>query len=697
MMPYLDSTSPYSTNLDKYIVNLTEKGEYSLPLDHETVHLDPLRLKYAYDGIVGENVRARRVDTVTFAKRVVPLIGKSTVVQVGKAGRLALWKEQARPPKYGRGYIWAEYPIAATPSVTSTMTRPPLPDVPDHDLIHYAVTMTIKENPHLFKIITPVDPDALQRCLDQHPNRALVNSVIRGFRVGFWPSADTSTLVPTSAGLDHSREINFTPKQRDFLLTQRDLELAEQRYSPSFGVSLLPGMICQPCFAVPKPHTDKLRLVNDHSSGIPSLNSFIAPQDGSYVPDNLIDLASCVLAATAIHGRPPTWVFKTDASAAYRRLPAHPRWQVRQATKIDGQLHVDRCLVFGNRASGQIWSIFYALVLWVAVHVRGLRDMLHYVDDVFSYEYDEQLVRYEPYDASYPAKQTALLLLFDEIRLPHEKKKQEFGRELVIIGLNFSLISMSISMSAEAKQHLVDALLLFVTSRSHPLRDWQRMIGWANWALNAYPLLKPALRSSYAKIRGKSMPLAHVPINKSVIKDLSWFVRRIQQSSGINLFASKDWNLDDADLTILTDASGSGLAFWIPEMDIAFYSAIHESMTRAGDIFFNEALAVVSALHWVSALLSPPHRLVIRTDSMNTVDIFHSLTALDDYNDLLLHAVEVMMDFNIDLRVVHIPGNENTVADALSRSLFETATNLHPSLEIQVFTPPRDELGARKG
>jgi hypothetical protein len=331
------------------------------------------------------------------------------------------------------------------------------------------------------------------------------------------------------------------------------------------------------------------------------------------------------------------------------------------------------------------------------IYIHNLCGMLHYVNNAFSYEFNEELMQYEPYDACYPAKQTALLLLFDKIGLPQEKKKQEFACELMIISLSFSLTSMSISMPQEAKQQLIEALSLFVTSQSHSLWNWQCMLGWENWALNAYPLLKPVLQSSYTKICGKSIPMAHVPMNKAIINDLQWFMERVQHSSGINLFASRDWHLGDADLMILTNASGTGLAFWIPEMNMAFYSAIHDMMLQAGDIFFNEALAIVSALKWVSMLQSPPQCLVICTDSMNTVDIFHSLTALDDYNDLLLHAIKLMMDFDIDLCVVHIPGNNNTVADTLSRSLFCTAKDLHPSLDIWVFTPPWNELGVRKG
>jgi hypothetical protein len=77
--------------------------------------------------------------------------------------------------------------------------------------------------------------------------------------------------------------------------------------------------------------------------------------------------------------------------------------------------------------------------------------MLHYIDDAFSFKFTKELIQYEPHDASYPAKQTTLLLLFNKIGLPHEKKKQEFGHELMIIGLSFSLILMSISMPKELK------------------------------------------------------------------------------------------------------------------------------------------------------------------------------------------------------------------------------------------------------
>jgi len=73
---------------------------------------------------------------------------------------------------------------------------------------------------------------------------------------------------------------------------------------------------------------------------------------------------------------------------------------------------------------------------------------------------------------------------------------------------------------------------------------------------------------------------------------------------------------------------------------------------------------------------------------MNMVDIFHSLAADPNYILLLFKAVEIMMDFGVDVQVVHIPGSENAIVDALSHLLFQVASTLHPGLNITIFQPP---------
>src|SRR5260370_22655631 len=67
----------------------------------------------------------------------------------------------------------------------------------------------------------------------------------------------------------------------------------------------------------------------------------------------------------------------------------------------------------------------------------------------------------------------------------------------------------------------------------HPLWEWQHILGYCNWGLNAYPLLCPSLQSSYVKIHGKKLTFTSIHLNHSVIQDLTWFTVQITQNSGV--------------------------------------------------------------------------------------------------------------------------------------------------------------------
>ncbi|KIJ32985.1 hypothetical protein M422DRAFT_82381, partial [Sphaerobolus stellatus SS14] len=132
--------------------------------------------------------------------------------------------------------------------------------------------------------------------------------------------------------------------------------------------------------------------------------------------------------------------------------------------------------------------------------------------------------------------------------------------------------------------------------------------------------------------------------------------------------------------------------FYVPAKSLGFASGI-PSNPLISNILFYEALTVASAIAWAAALTSPPRRLLVYTDSLDTVEMFHSLRAKDGYNELLLFAVELLMQKRISLRVCHVAGSNNTVADTISRGLFSLARQLVPSIRIGTFEPPRLALG----
>jgi hypothetical protein len=366
-------------------------------------------------------------------------------------------------PKYMQRSVWTDADSARcfSPTACCTLTDDPLPRPPPEEFADRDTESTIRQNPHLFRIVTPINVQCFEDLLKTHPNRAFVESVCVSLREGFWPWANTQKEEYPNTW-DFSDRPPKTEREADFLRSQRDVEVEAGRYSESFGEDLLPGMYSTPVHAVPKPRSEKLRLVNDHSAGEFSLNSMIAREDvvGAKM-DSISDLVGALLRYRQKHPDTPLILFKSDVSAAYRRLPLHPLWQLKQIVTIDGQRHVDRCTCFGGRGSCRGYTAFMGLVLWIAIFVMFIADLFGYIDDNFSFDEEGNVLWYGPYNCYYPAKQTKLLRLWDEIGLPHEKPKQEYGPVLRIIGFMVDPNLMCVSMDEEDKARLLQHIASF--------------------------------------------------------------------------------------------------------------------------------------------------------------------------------------------------------------------------------------------
>ncbi|KAF8218826.1 hypothetical protein L208DRAFT_1346872 [Tricholoma matsutake] len=173
----------------------------------------------------------------------------------------------------------------------------PLPAIPEKELTNAEAMKTIKENPDLFKIVTPIRVDHFEDLLRTHPNCPFVESHHhQGLREGFWPWVDMQydtypSIVDESLGMPQKKE------EIDFLQKQQDHEHLKGRFSGSFSRDLLPGMHASPIHAVLKPHSEKLRMVINQSAGKYALNSMIRHEDVRGFPlDNMRHLGKGLLA-----------------------------------------------------------------------------------------------------------------------------------------------------------------------------------------------------------------------------------------------------------------------------------------------------------------------------------------------------------------------------------------------------------------
>lgn len=179
--------------------------------------------------------------------------------------------------------------------ITWSLTAPPLPSPPSLSAEH-PVSRTIRQEPHLFKIVTPINVPALRYFLREHPNWLFCDSISNRLEHGFWEWAN---INPDGYPETHDevRPATHDNEKLEFMRKQQDIEIQKGQFSNSFGTSLLPGMFSSPTFAVPKEGSLKLRLVTDQSVGPYSVNNMCSQHEYAFLLDNMSHLGEQMLRA----------------------------------------------------------------------------------------------------------------------------------------------------------------------------------------------------------------------------------------------------------------------------------------------------------------------------------------------------------------------------------------------------------------
>jgi len=234
---------------------------------------------------------------------------------------------------------------------------------------------------------------------------------------------------------------------------------------------------------------------------------------------------------------------KSDVAGAYRNIPMSPMWQLKQIVAHGDSKHVDRCNCFGCRGSYYVYLVFISLVCWIAEHVKGIKHLKCYIDDNCSFACVGDVKFYPPYGKYFPSDQTKLLELWNEIGLPHEDRKQIYGPIIPFIGFDVVPNAMSVSINSERKEALIQQILEFAKPGKHfPLKEFQSVAGHINWSLAVFPLLRPGLSATYAKMADKDRPHGLIRVNNAIRDELLWFTKHANRSDGSFLLKTVAWD-----------------------------------------------------------------------------------------------------------------------------------------------------------
>ncbi|EGG08325.1 uncharacterized protein MELLADRAFT_85000 [Melampsora larici-populina 98AG31] len=566
---------------------------------------------------------------------------------------LAHFSDDFIEPKFLRGYVWDGVNTPGySPAIESSVYAAPFRDAPplSEDI---DAAFVLEQYPHLFKIITPIKVDKLELLLRDHPNQAFVNSALKGLREGFWPNSS----IPSSEVVDGPNHISCEANQ-SLLEEQCQDEIDKGRYSEEFTTLLL-GMKVIPLLMVTKKDSNKMRVCSNMSAGHPSPNDLINKSSIPVAYDSLKSFIPYLIKMKEEEGE--VILFKSDIEGAFRIIPLHFQYQLRQIYKIRGnKKRVDHNLNFGSSASPFIWCGVFSLVLWIAEFIFDIKFMNNMMDNVWCVCSTKHFVNFKGH--LIPLPQAKLLNLFDILGFPWVWKKQLHGPVLEIIGHIVDSERMIIQLHPDKKRLLIEKLQKFVAHHHHLLNDWQKILGHASWACTSMPWGRYALQSLYEKSNTKSHRFLQIPLNKENQDDVRWLIKFFDQSPRILVLTSLRWGLKEADAEFFTNACMTGVGIWDPISRIGRYFILPPPPCN---IFWAELLGVISAINL--GIEKGTKRIFVHSDNRNVVDLFNSHAPSKIVRPLFRHCVMRIVEAKVDVKVAHVSAEFNSEADNLSR------------------------------
>jgi len=100
------------------------------------------------------------------------------------------------------------------------------------------------------------------------------------------------------------------------------------------------------------------------------------------------------------------------------------------------------------------------------------------MDDSFGVDEEGNMVWYHKYDQWMPSSQVKLVSLWDDLRIPHERHKQLFGKTLTIIRIHVDLNSLTFCLPEQALADLLKELEDFTS--------WSKTKHGALWSLRRW-------------------------------------------------------------------------------------------------------------------------------------------------------------------------------------------------------------------
>ncbi|XP_055345768.1 uncharacterized protein LOC129593467 [Paramacrobiotus metropolitanus] len=569
----------------------------------------------------------------------------------------------AAPPRVG-------LTRSALPSITATVDTPsaPVDDSTSASSVMSSVTGSgivqgaAPLNPAIpMAPQTPLKPDVFRKYLASHPDRHFVNDLLQildcGADIGF-RAAHRSRITPNAQSARSHADVLTGAIHKEVMLGH------------TVGPFSHPPFINFVCssLGVREKRTGGHRIILDLSRPVgDSVNDGISKEDYSLTYCSIDDAIRIIISLG-----PGCLLCKQDIKHAFRLVPVRPEDYHLLGFKVGKYYYFDCVLPFGSRSSPYLFCMFSYALHWIFNNLYSFEDFVHYCDDyLFVFKSPSLASKYIDLFVALTAE-LGIPLALDKAEGPSTK--------LPFLGITVDTASQTVSLPDGKLFEIVGLLNSWSARSSCTRKELQSLIGSLQFAARCVPAGRLFTRRMINLLSSGSVT-GSINLCAEFHADLNWWREYLPKWNGTSSFICSDWLTSDV-LNLYTDASavtGFGGYFdgrW-------FCSRWPESVLKNNlCIQLLELFPILIACTiWGSHFRC--RRLIFHCDNRSVVDAWKclgskNLTMLHLMRKLLMSAAVE----NFTVKIEHIDGFDNCIADALSRFQFDRFRSLVPCASL---------------
>lgn len=527
---------------------------------------------------------------------------------------------------------------------------------------------------------SPFEINQWRLLLRNHPDRKWIHELLmdieHGVNIGFDQNDRTHYICDNHLSAKSNRE--SVAKE-----LERELDL-NRKVGP-FLVPPFPAFVGSPMGAIRKKHSDppKWRIIQDLSwPAGQSVNDGISKDSFSCVYDTL-DSAITKLKQMGLNAL----MSKLDLSDAFRHILVRKSdWELLGTTwpiEVNGQIvtgyFFDAFLPFGLRSSPALFLKFIKALKFV-MQERHAETIWNYLDDFFTCG---------PCSPSTICSKNLDIMLKacgDLGFKVNPAKTVKPTTVLTLLGIELDSARQEARIDESRLEDTMSMLAQWETRRSCKKRQLQSLIGKLHFICKVCRPGRTFLRRMINLLSRAAHPTHHIRLTASFKKDVQWWMKFLPDWNGCSFFHDDQWILSTS-LQLFTDASRDAFgAYFMGDWLMGSFKCHKIPLSRS--IAFKELYAICAALSaWAYKLSSK--NILFHCDNMSVVHILTTGTSKCNHiMSLVRYLFYVCATHNIMLRVVHIAGVDNSIADSLSRLQIDKFRQLDPQASrYQTFLP----------